>query len=80
MKVACPLFRVAGPEEPPSTVNATLPVGMPVPGASVTVAVNVTDWPATDGFELDVTAVAVAALFTVCEKFPVLGRLFASPL
>ena len=68
VKVACPEFRTNAAEGPPSTENDTVPVGMPVAGAnSVTVAVNVTDWPATDGFELDVTLVVVEAL-TVCEK------------
>ena len=45
----------------------TVPVGVPAPGAvAVTVAVNVTDWPKTDGFAEETTAVLVAAWFTVC--------------
>src|SRR4051794_5048015 len=37
----------------------TEPGGVPAP--EVTVAVNVTDWPKTDGLTLELTAVAVAA-------------------
>ena len=49
------------------SLNRIVPVGVPDPGeVAVTVAVNVTDWPVTDGFAEDATAVVVAALFTVC--------------
>jgi hypothetical protein len=42
--------------------NVTVPVGVPVPGGfTVTVAVNVTDWPKTDGLAEDATVVVVAA-------------------
>ena len=50
---------------PPSR-NVTVPVGVPAPGATgETVAVNVTDWPKTDGFTDEVTVVVVSALLTV---------------
>ena len=52
---------------PPSR-NVTVPVGVPAPGAvTLTVAVNVTDWPVTEGFCEDVTPVVVFALLTVTE-------------
>ena len=42
-------------------------VGMPVPGeTTATVAVNVTDWPDTEGFVPETSAVVVLAAFTVC--------------
>jgi len=41
-------------------MNATLPVGTPEPEEGVTMAVNVTDCPVTDGFTEEVTVVAVA--------------------
>ena len=44
-----------------------MPVGVPRPGGeTVTVAVNVRDWPDTDGFCDDATTVVVDAVFTVC--------------
>jgi len=44
----------------------TVPVGVPAPGAvTVTVAVNVTLCPKTDGFTDDVRLVLVPALLTV---------------
>jgi hypothetical protein len=47
--------------------NVTVPVGVPVAGGTgLTVAVNVTPWPNTDGSsELD-TVVVVAGSVTVC--------------
>src|SRR4051812_33714600 len=52
----------------PST-NLTEPVGVPAPGATaVTVAVNVTDWPKTDGDAIGASAVVVLAGLTVCER------------
>jgi len=46
----------------------------------VTVAVNVTDCPNTDGFTEETTAVFVGDLFTVCVRtLDVLPRKFASP-
>jgi len=53
--VALPPDSVTGdPTLLPSTANWTAPVGVPDPGdAAVTVAVNETGWPNTDGFALD---------------------------
>ena len=43
-------------------------MGVPAPGAvAVTVAVNVTLWPNTDGLADDVSAVLVLAWFTTCD-------------
>lgn len=53
----------------PLEVNATVPVGTGGP-AGVTVAVNVTDSPAVEGFLLDTTDVVDAALLTVMELVP----------
>jgi hypothetical protein len=48
-------------------LNVTVPPATPLPGElTVTVAVNVTDCPATDGFADDATAVVVFALVTTC--------------
>ena len=73
-----PVPRVLGP-----SLNVTVsPAGtVPTPGElTVTVAVNVTDWPNTDGFVADVKAVAVGAGFTTCETaLEVLVAKFVSP-
>jgi hypothetical protein len=46
--------------------NVTVPLGLPAPGGvTVTVAVNVTDCPKTDGLVPEATVVAVFALLTV---------------
>ena len=53
-RVAVPLLKV------------TVPVGVPVPGAvAVTVAVNVTDWPYTDGLADELSAVESPSVLTV---------------
>ena len=72
----------AAPKFTPSIRNWTVPVGVPEPGATVvTVAVKVTDCPKHDGFNEDVTAVAVLALLTVCVRLAeVLVLKLASPL
>ena len=55
-----PVPRIAEPSS-----NVTVPVGTPAPGASaVIVAVNVTDWPKTDGLADEVTDELVASGFT----------------
>lgn len=81
--VATPLLSVPLPIKVPFSPKSTLPVGVPVPGATTeTVAVRVTDWPKTDGFNDEVKAVAVLALLTTCGlpgREPVLPRKFASP-
>ncbi len=43
----------------PSSLNWTVPVGVPVPSVSATVAVKVTGHPNMDGFAVEVTAVVV---------------------
>jgi hypothetical protein len=46
-------------------MNVTVPVAVPLPGAfTVTVAVNVTDWPNFDGFADEISAVVVSAFST----------------
>ena len=61
-KVATPPLSVPVPRVAPPSLNVTLPVGVPLPGAAaVTVAVKVTDWPKTEGFADDVTAVVLPA-------------------
>ena len=74
LHVACALaFNAAVPQPvivvPPAR-KFTVPVGMLAPGAvTLIVAVNVTDWPETDGLGDEVTAVLVEALPTVWVKF-----------
>jgi hypothetical protein len=54
----------------------------PVPGElTVTVAVNVTDWPDADGFAEDASVVVVLAAFTTWDKAgeDVLVAKFVSP-
>ena len=46
----------------PPSENVTVPVGVPVREAGLTVAVNVTDCPATDGFADDKRAVVVVVV------------------
>ena len=53
----------------PPSAKVTVPVGGVVPDTGATVAVNVTDWPALDGFCEDVSMVVVA-LWT---PFPLSG-------
>jgi len=65
-------------------LKVTIPLGVPAPGGTAfTVAVNVTDWPDTDGLADGATAVVLPAWFTVCVKAePVLSlaRNLPSPL
>ena len=84
VKVASPEARVtlAARWSRPS-VNVTVPLAaVPLlgPVVIVTVAVNVTAWPNTDGFTDDVSAVAVAALLTVWTTEPLLAAKLAVPL
>ena len=63
--VATPPLKVPVPIVAAPSLNVTVPVGVPAPGAvAVTVAVNVTDWPKTDGFAELPRAVEVLALLT----------------
>jgi len=49
------------------SLNVTVPVGVPAPGAdALTLAVNTTDCPNTVGLVEDVNVVAVPSWFTVC--------------
>ena len=65
--VACPApFSVPVPIVVAPSLNVTVPVAVPEPGeTAATVAVNVTDWPKTEGFWEEVTVVVVPAWFTV---------------
>jgi hypothetical protein len=76
VKVALPPESVAVPRVVAPSKNVTVPVGVPAPGATaLTVAMNTTDWPNTEGFTVDVTAVELDAWFTVwvtaAETLPV---------
>jgi len=64
--VALPELKLAVPRVEAPSRKVTVPVGVPVAGGTaLTVAVNVTAWPKTDGFTDDVTVVELAALPTV---------------
>jgi len=64
--VALPLLSAPVPNTVAPFLNVTIPVGVPLPGATAaTVAVNVTDWPNTDGLCEEITVVELDALFTV---------------
>jgi hypothetical protein len=67
-------LRLTVPTPLPSTLNVTDPVGVPDP--DVTVAVNVTDCPAFDGFGLDDSAVVVPAATVWVTVFDVLAAKF----
>ena len=65
-KVALPLESVLLAMLTPLSRNVTVPVAVPVAGErGLTVAVNVTDWPNTDGSTEELTAVELFALLTV---------------
>ncbi len=67
--VATPAFSVPVPSVVTPSLNVTVPVAVPLPGeTAATVAVNVTDWPDTEGFAEDVSVVVVLAWFTVCDR------------
>ena len=60
-------FSVPVPSVVEPSMNVTVPVGVPEPGAlAVTVDVNVTDWPKTEGLADDDTELLVPSWFTVC--------------
>ena len=61
-------------------MKVTVPVGVPAPGAlAVTVAVNVTDWPKTDGLTDETNALVVEAALTVMlEEVPVIELVMVS--
>ena len=64
------------------SLNVTVPVGVPAPGAlTVTVAVNVTDWPKTDGLADEVSVRRRRRLVDhLAERRRGAGREVASPL
>ena len=65
-RVTGPLPAELVPMETPPSSNVTMPVGVPTPGdVALTVAVNVTLWPKTDGFDALLTVVVTLAGFTV---------------
>src|SRR5438445_11349998 len=83
--VATPTASACAPQpviELAPSLKFTLPVGVPAPGAvAVTVAVNVTLCPNTDGFTDDVRLVDVLAWLTTCVRVAlVLVAKFVSPL
>jgi hypothetical protein len=61
--VAEPEASVTGePKALPSTLNCTVPVAVPVPGATAaTLAVKLTAWPYAEGFRVEATVVAELA-------------------
>ena len=64
--VALPLLSVPVPNRVAPFLKVTVPVDAPLPGATAaTVAVNITDWPNTDGLCEEITTVELPALFTV---------------
>ena len=81
VKVATPPLSVPVPSVAEPSLNVTVPVGVPAPGdVAVTVAVNVTDWPNTDGLTDDSSAVVVASFLTTrLVAFDMLVRSFVSP-
>ena len=73
--VATPLDKAGEPKMVDPAVKVTVPVTF-----AGSVAVNVTDWLATEGFNEDESVTAGATLFTVCVVDPVAELLVASPL
>jgi hypothetical protein len=65
-----PVATLAEQESPRPSLTLTLPVGLPLPGATaVTVKLMVTDCPTTDGLGVcDVIAVVVLAWLTVWDS------------
>jgi len=84
VRVAWPLASSATVDvrAPPSRLNVTCEPGgrAPAPGSGVTVAVNTTSWPNTDGFTLELSVVVVVAWLMVCVSGAlVLVAKFVSP-
>jgi hypothetical protein len=66
LKVAASPDSVPVPSVVAPSLKVTVPVGVPLPGATtLTVAVNVTDCPYAEGLPDVLTPVVVLALFTV---------------
>jgi hypothetical protein len=73
-------FNTAAPRSVFPSLKSTLPLG--IPPEEVTVAVNVTIWPAFDGLALLATVVVVeaaAAVFTICDVAAKLASKLALP-
>src|SRR6266404_3839182 len=66
VKVAWPPLRALVASAVAPSLNVTVPVGVVL--VPVTVAVNVTDWPNTEGFNEEVSDVVVLALLTDCGR------------
>src|SRR5437867_4229806 len=67
--VPMPAVRLTGDCGEPSMLKVSEPVGVPAPGeTTLTVPVNVTDWPVTDGLTDELTVVVVLAWLTVCVR------------
>jgi len=67
--VAFPLASVAVPTVVEPFFNVTTPVGVPLPGATVTtVIVKVTDLPSVDGFSEEVRVVELADIVAYARK------------
>lgn len=65
LNVAEPALSAPLPSVVAPSLNVTVPVGVPAPGATaLTVAVNVTVCPKTDGFTEDIAVVVVASALT----------------
>ena len=76
--LALPLLTWAKPSVTLPSLKVTVPV---IPAVLLlTVAVNVTLWPYTDGLMDEVTTVLVLALITVCFSVLLLPTKFPSPL
>lgn len=73
--------RVPVPMVAAPSLNVTVPVAVPDPGATAaTVAVNSTDWPEAEGFVPLATVISEPVWFTVCETvFDVLPPKIAVP-
>src|SRR6266567_1290433 len=57
------------PKLEPSTLNCTVPVGVPAPGATaLTVFVKITAWPNTEGLVEEASDDVASAWFTVCVR------------
>jgi hypothetical protein len=66
LKVAVPPLSVPVPKVVVPSLKVTVPVGVPTPGdTGTTVAVNITDWPKSEGLSEEVTLEVVAAWLTV---------------
>ncbi len=65
VKVAKPELSVPVPIVVAPSLNVTVPVGVTEPDTCVTVAVNVTDCPNTDGFVDEVTVVVLPVVLTL---------------